>query len=362
MQVILSSESTPMCTRTKRLFVATILLGAFLAGMAGLLLADDASPPPLFSADGHKIISLDERNDAARLPVMTFYVRYPKGTSPKDKVDGVFAYVTYLTEKKNLEAWVMRPSSSDLNFQFADQHKLVIVTWTTATMYSIANSFTTDPDDERDPGNSMEQCFRTWEIGMDRLCRDDNLPKNGYLIYGFSRGAQWSHRIVLRSPERFLAVHIHINSSFAEPTPEASHCLWLLTTGELEHGSTAARIFYHKAQALNYPILLRIYPGRAHEVFPEEVTLGLKFFDYALKLRDQQLKTISAKQAVSSDSDSQPLVLDESLLGDFRKPLFYGDMLNGDVYPSTQVSILPESQRVGIPDLGIAKSWGYFHP
>ena len=327
---------------------------------------DDAGPPPLLSSDGHKIISLDKRNDAPGLPVMTFYIRYPKGLSPKDKVQGVFAYVTYLTEKKNLEAWVKRPSSDDANFQFADQHKLVIVTWTTATMYSISNSFTDtdDPNEDRDPGNSMEQCFRTWKMGMDQLCRDYNLPENGYLIYGYSRGAQWAHRIVLRSPEKFLAVHIHINSSYAEPTPEASHCLWLLTTGELEHGSAASRIFFHKAQALNYPILLRIYPGKGHEVFPEEVTLGLKFFEYALKLRDQQLKAVAAKQvdSVSVDAENQPFVLDDSLLGGFRNPPYYGDMLNGDVYPATQVSMLPESQRVGTPNLDIAKVWGYFHP
>jgi hypothetical protein len=327
---------------------------------------DNAGPPPLLSSDGHKIISLDKRNDAPGLPVMTFYVRYPKGLSPKDKVEGVFAYVTYLQVKKNLEAWVKRPSSDDANFQFADQHKLVIVTWTTATMYSISNSFTDtdDPTEDRDPGNSMEECFRTWKMGMDQLCRDYNLPEDGYLIYGYSRGAQWAHRIVLRSPERFLAVHIHINSSYAEPTPEASHCLWLLTTGELEHGSAASRIFFHKAQVLNYPILLRIYPGKGHEVFPEEVTLGLKFFDYALKLRDQQLKAVIAKQAdsVAVDAENQPFVLDDSLLGGFRNPPYYGDMLNGDVYPATQVSMLPESQRVGTPNLDIAKVWGYFHP
>ena len=325
---------------------------------------DDAGPPPLLSSDGHKIISLDERNDAAGLPVMTFYVRYPKGASPKDKVNGVFAYVTYLTEKKNLEGWIERPSSDDINFDFADQHKLVIVTWNTADMYDNADSFILDANEEREPDNAMEQCFRAWKIGMDRLCLDYNLPNNGYLIYGYSRGAQWAHRIVLRSPERFLAVHIHINSSYAEPTPEASHCLWLLTTGELEHGNTAARTFYHKAETLNYPILLRIYPGKGHEVFPEEEILGLKFFDYALKLKDRQIKRGAAElsSAPSVLPEDQPLVLNDSLLRNFRKPSYYGDMLNGDVYPASQVSLLPESQRVGLPTTDIAQAWGYFHP
>jgi predicted esterase len=327
---------------------------------------DNAGPPPLLSSDGHKIVSLDVENEVPNLPVMTFYVRYPKGLSPKDKVDGVFAYVTYMTEKKNLEAWVKRPSSDDLNFQFADQHKLVVVTWNTAEMYNNGDSFTVDAIDEREPDNAMEQCFRTWKTGMDRLCRDYNLPDSGYLIYGFSRGAQWAHRIVLRSPEKFLAVHIHVNSSFAEPTPKASHCLWLITTGELEHGSIAARVFYQKGLALNYPILLRIYPGKGHEVFPEEEQLGIKFFEYVLKLRDQQLKAVAAKQSDSvspdSNADAQPFVLNDSLLGNFRQPPYYGDMLNGDVYPAIKESVLPESQRVDIPDLDIAKTWGYFHP
>ncbi len=96
--------------------------------MSGLLVADDAGPPPIISSDGHKIVSLAVENNVPGLPVMTFYVRYPKGTSPKDEVEGVFADVTWLTEKKNLEAWVKRPSGLDPNFQVADQHRLVIVT------------------------------------------------------------------------------------------------------------------------------------------------------------------------------------------------------------------------------------------
>jgi len=342
---------------------ATVLLGASLA-LPGWLLADDPAPPPILSQDGHKIVSLDVRNDVPSMPTITFFLRYPKGLSPKDKVEGVFADVTHLTLKQSLQAWVKRASKDDANFQFADDHKLVIVTWTTATMYSIADSFTVDPEEERDPNNSMEDCFRTWKIGMDRLCRDYGLPTSGYLIYGYSRGAQWAHRIVLRSPEKFLAVHIHINSSYAEPDPKASHCPWLLTTGELEHGNKAARIFYQKGLALNYPILLRIYPGKAHEVFPEEVNLGLKFFEYALELKDQQLKVLAAKEATSltTSSSDQPFVLDESLLEAFRHPAYYGDMLNGDVYPASQISILPEFQRVGIPTVDIARAWGYFHP
>jgi len=344
----------------KSYYPAAITLFAYCCGTLISLSADDPDgPPPLLSEDGHKIVTLDERNDEPGLPIMTFYVRFPKGVSPGDKVDGVFADVTHLTEKENLEAWVKRPSSSDPNFNFADQHKLAVVTWTTATMYSIVDSFNVDPDDESDPGNSMEQCFRTWKMAMNKLCHNYNLPESGYLIYGYSRGAQWAHRIALRCPERFLAIHIHINSSYAEPTPEASHCLWLLTTGELEHGSKASKVFYQKAQALNYPILLRIYPGKGHEVFPEEEQLGLKFFEYVLKLKSQQ--AIANEQNISLDDEDQPFVLDDSLLTAFRNPPYFGDMLNGDVYPAAQ-TILPYSQRVGIPNTDIAKAWGYFHP
>jgi predicted esterase len=341
-----------------------IILLVVLIESSASLSADDAGPPPLVSKDGHKIVSIDVPNDVSSMPVMSFFVRYPKGLSPKEKVAGVFAYVTYLTEKKNLQQFATADSATDVNFKFADDHNLAIVTWTTATMYSTADSFDLNPIEERDPYNSMEDCFRTWKVGMDRLCRDYGLPTSGYLIYGYSRGAQWAHRIVLRSPEKFLAIHIHINSSYAEPTPEASHCLWLVTTGELEHGNKAARLFYQKGMALNYPILLRIYPGKAHEIFPEEVTLGLKFFDYALQLKDQQLQATAAKEAatVASTSPDQPFVLDESLLQDFRHPPYYGDFLNGDAYPTSQASVLSESQRIGIPTVDIAKAWGYFNP
>jgi len=341
---------------------AALAIVAFSCCTAGLLTADDdKGSPPLVSEDGHKLITLDERNDNPDLPYITFYVRYPKGVSPGETVDGVFADVTHLSEKASVEAWVKRPSSSDLNFAFADQHKLAIVTWTTATMYSTSESFNVDPNAQNDPGDAMEQSYRTWKIAMDKLCHDYHLPQSGYLIYGYSRGAQWAHRIVMRCPERFLAIHIHINSSYAEPAPEASHCLWLLTTGELEYGSNAAKAFYQKAQALNYPILLRIYPGKAHEVFPEEEELGLKFFEYVLKLKSQQLQGNANSLAATFDDDEQPFVLDDSLLTAFRKPPYFGDMLNGDVYPAVE-DVLPESQRVGLPNKEIAQSWGYFHP
>ncbi len=334
--------------------------------------ANPVPPPPVVppavppaAPSGPTVVTLDERNTIPGLPVMTFFVRYPKGMTSKDKVNGVFANVTHLTQKATLEKWIKRPSSSDLNFQFADKYKLAVVTWTTATMYSISDSFVVDADEERNPDNSMEQCFRTWKIGMDRLCRTYGLPENGYLIYGYSRGAQWAHRIALRSPEKFVAVHIHINSSYAEPSPEAAHCLWLLTTGELEHGNKAARLFFQKGLALNYPILLRIYPGKAHENFPEEEILGVKFFEYALKLKSQQLEADLAKMSSIRSAvpeSALPMILDESLFGDFRHPPYVGDMLNGDVYPKAKEELLPESQRVGIPTTEIAKSWGYFHP
>ena len=356
----LPPSERPLLLRMKPIEAAVLLLA--LVVMSGSLMAD-APSPSIASADGHQIVTIAERNDAADLPVMTFYVRYPAGTSPKDKINGVFAYVTYIQDKNTLEDWVKRSSSDDLNFQFADQHKLVVVTWTTATMYSISDSFNADPEDEREPWNSMEQCFRTWKIGMDQLCRDYNLPESGYLIYGYSRGAQWAHRIVLREPERFLAVHIHVNSSYAEPTSDAAHCLWLLTTGELEWGNKAARTFYQKAQVLGYPILLRIYPGKGHEVFPDEEILGLKFFEYALKLKDQQLqKPADIASESSTFSEPPPFVLDDSMLENFRRPPYYGDILNGEVYPASQGPILSEAQRSGIPDEEIAKVWGYFNP
>jgi len=347
----------------KYFFLAALILGAVIAGFTNLAVGDETDPPPVVSSDGNKIISFDIVNETPNLPVMTFFVRYPKGIDPKGQVDGVFQYVTCLTKKDNLAAWISRSSDQDMIFHFADLHHLALVTWTTDTMYSISDSFTTESSEESEPSNPMEQSFRTWKRAMNRLSHDYSFPSNGYLIYGSSRGGQWAHRIVLRAPDKFLAVHIHINSSFQEPTPEASHCLWLLTTGELEHGMAAAKIFYQKALALNYPIMLRIYPGKGHEDFPEEQQLDVAFFEYVLKLRDEENKLTAGRlDAPSSFADASPFVLDDSLMADFQKPHFYGDMLNGDVYSAAHADLVPDSQRVGIPDLGIAKLWGYFHP
>jgi predicted esterase len=312
--------------------------------------------------DGCHVVTLEVRNKVERLPKITFFLRYPPGMEPGEKVEGVFASVTHFESPKSVTDWIKRPAVQDGRFAFAETNRYAILSWTTNTMYSVNDSFTQTAREAENPRDEMEQSYRAWNRGIKLLGSEYGLPQKDFIIYGYSRGAQWSHRLVLRDPKRFAAVHIHINSSFAEPTPEAAGCLWLVTTGELEHGAKAAREFYLKALSMDYPILLRTYSNLGHSTSAEEGRLGLSFLEYATrKLKERQARLATLQEDAFARQQMEDLsVFRRSDLEEFVHPPFYGDFFNGDTVPAEKADNLPAANRIGLPDRGIASSWGYF--
>ena len=99
---------------------------------------------------------------------------------------------------------------------------------------------------------------------------------------GSSGAAQYAQRLALRRPERFLAVHIHVASSFDIPVKGGASLLWCVTTGENEMGYERSRRFFKAARALFYPIVYKAYPGLGHAGSAKVTALGFACFDYAL--------------------------------------------------------------------------------
>ncbi|MEM6821806.1 MAG: hypothetical protein AAF558_07710 [Verrucomicrobiota bacterium] len=331
----------------------------FLLSFVGTILALACAASELPAKN--VVVTHEERSRLEKLPEMVFVVRYPKGKQVGDPVSGMVADITFEGDPKKIIQRLSGPAQTPL-FKFAEKHQLAVVSWTTTTVYSIAESFKWSEEQARARDNKMEVAAREWEDGMYDLCKKYKLPKDGYLMYGLSRGAQWAHRIALRYPEYFLAVHAHVNSSYETPVENANICLWLITTGELEWGFPAAKQFYRMAQKLNYPIVFKAQPNLGHQGSREISELGVAFFEYALELRKRyaDLKQAVADDPFKSHVRFPKLGFPEELLKGFVDPPFYGDLINEDVVKAEEKNRIPEDLRVGLPSKNVAKAYGYF--
>jgi hypothetical protein len=139
---------------------------------------------------------------------------------------------------------------------------------------------------------------------------------------------------------------MHISTSYDAPTPEASHILWLLTTGELDSGCDRARRFYSAATDLKYPIIFKAIIGLGHTDCSEADRLGLRFFDYALEMKNKRDAAIAANQAVP------PLDLSA-----FDASPFYGDLMNQEMYAASDKEMIPAKFLVPLPTKEIADAW-----
>jgi hypothetical protein len=175
-------------------------------------------------------------------------------------------------------------------------NKLAVLTSTTATLYSTSDSFNQTDRKRFTLDDNMERSARAWNRALNVICIKYDLSENDYLMYGISRGAQWAHRLALREPHRFLALHAHVNSSYEEPIAQGKIVLWLITTGDREYGYPAARIFYDKCRALGYPILFKSQGNLGHSSSPEIERLGISFFEYALQLKQERYRLVAEKQ------------------------------------------------------------------
>jgi hypothetical protein len=302
-------------------------------------------------------------------PTLEMYLRLPRDNGDKP-ITGVLAFCTWekdqaaILSKLDIQADdkpVDLPGPASLVrsiIRYAEQHHMAVLTWGTVQSWSVgANTEDLERAKQREFDRNFDLLANAWEHGLKELCHEaGDIPTDDILLYGMSRGAQWAHRLALRKPDHFLAVHVHIPSSFDKPTPEGNKPLWLLTTGELESGYERAQAFYGECQALNYPIMFKAIVGIGHEGSPIADALGIKFFDYALSVQAQ--RNVYDKQSKSSlarlaKQTSGPW------LATFREPEFFGDFVNQECFPVAQVDMIPKSFRVPLPNKILAEAWNH---
>ena len=306
----------------------------------------------------HSLVAKEQLADVVResvptgvgeQPELNLYLKMPSGLSKGQMPKGVFCIASHIAQEHSMIDVVRHKKGSKELQDWADANEMAIITWNTATVWSVQDKL--DPDAARYFVKNFDAIANAWEQGVRRLVTKYTLPENGYFFWGISRGADWGHRLVLRRPERFSAVHFHIGNGYDIPDAKAKNILWLITTGELDYGYQGSLDFYRKCQQLGFPIMLKAGPGLAHEDREDIQKLSLAFFDYANGLR------------AAATSDSRPLsntAIDPAsrMRRDLSRSTVFGDFINQGVYEASQGSWVPVAQRVPLATSKIAEAWG----
>ncbi len=303
------------------------------------------------AAPAAPLIEEKVESDNPRYPAFTLFLHLPHGvTNPRD-VSGVLATCIIADSagqiRDRLNA-IKPEGDGNPYFAFAESHRLAVVAWGARWVWnSYANFDELNKDQIHGWDDNFQKLADAWDRGVDRLVHDYGIPDHDYLMYGLCAGGEWVHRLALHKPGRFLAVQMHISTSYDAPTLEASHVMWLLTTGELDNGCDRARRFYSAARDLNYPIIFKAVMGLGHADSPVADQLGIRFFEYVLAEKTQR-DSASAGDLVKSQA------LDFS---GFNASPYYGDLMNQDMFAARDKTMIPPGFLVPLPTEEIANAW-----
>jgi predicted esterase len=292
------------------------------------------------------------KSDNPAYPAFTLLLHLSHGVSDPRDVKGVLAMcmiansVGEIRDKLN----AIKPEKDpNAYFAFAEAHQLAVIAWGARWVWSsYANFDELDQDQTRTRDDNFQTLADAWDHGVQRLVDQYGIPDHDYLMYGFCAGGEWVHRLALHKPDRFLAVQMHISTSYDAPTPEAGHIMWLLTTGELDNGCDRARRFYAAARDLQYPIIFKAMVGLGHSDCAAADRLGVRFFEYALDLKSRR----DAAIAMDPNHTIRPL----DLSGFYSSP-FYGDLMNQEMFAAQDKEMIPQGFLVPLPDRDIADAW-----
>lgn len=239
--------------------------------------------------------------------------------------------------------------------KFADRHQLAILAWGARRLWDPKLSFDEQTKKiNREMDDTFDDVAKAWEKGVDKLSKQYGFPNRNFLLTGQSGAAQYACRLALRVPDRFLAVRVHIPSSFDRPTPEACRVLWLLTTGEKEGGYPAAKRFFNDCKQLGYPMIFKAIPGLGHQGSRVADELALEFFEYALTLKGERERLAQESQkTLVQQSIGRP----EPWPSSFKVPKSVGDILNQDIFPHEDAEIVASEFQVALPTESIARAW-----
>jgi len=294
------------------------------------------------------------RTGNKKQPQITLFMKTPTNILEASESKGVLAMCLLANDVEDIRRRLQLPNLKDEVgglLRFAEKEKLFILCWGSRSLWDPNKNWDEQSNAiNRQMDETFDDVAAAWSQGVMELSKKYGLPQDRYLLWGISGAAQYAHRLALRQPKRFLAVHIHVPSSFDKPTKDASSILWCLTTGENEGGYDNSLKFFLSCKEMGYPILYKAIPGLGHQGSPIADRIGLAFFEYALSIqKENELRVIHSNETNdASRSRSKKL---------FFKPPFWGDIINQQIYPDAQCDLIPPKYRVSIPTKALAKAW-----
>ena len=227
-------------------------------------------------------------------PQITFFLRKPIGATTFQDANGVLALCVLSdsvdTMRKRLQEAEIKDDLTP-TLRFAEQNKLIIICWGSQRFWNSGlNWDDLNRNAFKEIDNKAKDLADAWERGIRRLSNRYQIPTENYLLCGFSGSAQYALRLAMKKPKYFLAVHLHIPSSFDFPSPQARNIMWCLTTGEWEVGYERSIKFLEAAQKSGYPIIYKAIPRLGHANHQQSTEIGLEFFRYALAIKTENNK------------------------------------------------------------------------
>lgn len=313
--------------------------------------------PAVYSVIEHVV-----KTGNAKQPQITLMMRTPKSLRDMSEAKGVLAICLLANKVEDLKRRLQNLEAADEVgglLRFAERNQLVILCWGSRSLWDPAKNW---DEQVRAINRHMDETFdevaAAWSRGVSALSTKYGLPEKGFLLWGISGAAQYAHRLALRRPDRFLAIHIHVPSSFDKPTKEASHILWCLTTGENEAGYEQSVKFVRSCQEMGYPILYKAIPGLGHKGSRVADRIGLAFFEYALTFQigkergNSALSSGGGMRGTGTQGKGAPPWLEA-----FRNPPYWGDVINQQIVPREQRELIPLHYRVPLPTKALAEAW-----
>jgi predicted esterase len=229
---------------------------------------------------------------------------------------------------------------------FAERQDLAIIAWGSRCLWDPSSNWNElSRMRERGIDRDFDLAAEAWEAGVRYFERTCGLPSSGYLMSGFSGSAQYALRLAMRRPERFLAVHVHVPSSFDRPSRKASSVLWCLTTGENEMGYERSRAFFEAARGMGYPVVYKAYPGLGHAGDARATALGYACFEYALAEYGRVRK---GRGNGSGKPDWESV---------FAGSDFVADIVNQQIFSAADADCIPPEFRISLPSEDIRAAW-----
>ena len=223
--------------------------------------------------------------------------------------------------------------------EYAEANNLAIVAWGSRRLWDPKRNWDELPRAEaKRIDNDFDLAVQAWNEGIEHFAKNHGIARSGFLMRGFSASAQYAMRLAMRCPERFLAVHLQIPSSFDKPDLKASSLLWCLTTGENEMGYKRSLAFFSAARKANYPFIYKAYPGIGHVSDERARSLGFACFDFV--------------RAEAAKSQGAP-----NLQSIFAASAHVADVYNQRACRAADADSIPPENRMPVPSAEILRAW-----